>query len=140
MKLPQTVVIGLALLFLVAISATSGAQTWTTLAKTPPAPLGTALLLTDGTVMVQGMATTGYGTGNWYRLTPNSSGSYVSGTWSTLASMPSGYSPLYYASAVLPDGRLVAVGGEYNNGADAETNLGAIYNPATNAWTSITPP
>lgn len=140
MKLPQLFASGLALLFLLATSANSGAQTWTTLTNTPPAPLGTALLLTDGTVMAQGMQTSGYASGTWYRLTPSSTGSYTAGTWSTLATMPSGYSPLYYASAVLPDGRLVAVGGEYNNNAEAETNLGAIYNPATNAWTSITPP
>jgi outer membrane protein assembly factor BamB len=54
--------------------------------------------------------------------------------------MPSGYAPLYYASAVLPDGRLVVVGGEYNNNSQAETNLGAIYDPAANAWTSISAP
>jgi outer membrane protein assembly factor BamB len=131
---------GIALFALLVSTALCGAQTWTTLTNAPPAPLGTALLLTDGTVMAQGMATTGYATGNWYRLTPSSTGSYINGTWSTLAAMPSGYSPLYYASAVLPDGRLVTVGGEYNNGAEAETNLGAIYNPVTNSWTSITPP
>jgi hypothetical protein len=130
----------LALFALFIFPALTSAQTWTTLTNTPPAPLGTALLLTDGTVMAQGMATSGYGTGNWYRLTPSATGSYIKGTWITLATMPSGYSPLYYASAVLPDGRLVTVGGEYNNGAEAETNLGAIYNPATNSWTSITPP
>ncbi len=140
MKLPRFLAARLALLPLLVFPALTGAQTWTTLTNTPPAPLGTALLLTDGTVMAQGMATTGYATGTWYRLTPTSAGSYTSGTWSTLATMPSGYSPLYYASAVLPDGRLVTVGGEYNNNAEAETNLGAIYNPATNAWTSITPP
>ena len=140
MRLPRILAAGLALLTLAIFSALAGAQTWTTLTNTPPAPLGTALLLTDGTVMAQGMATTGYATGTWYRLTPTSAGSYVSGTWTTLATMPSGFSPLYYASAVLPDGRLVVVGGEYNNNADEETNLGAIYNPATNAWTSITPP
>jgi hypothetical protein len=85
-------------------------------------------------------ATSGYATGNWYRLTPSSTGSYVAGTWTKLGTMPSGYSPLYYASAVLPDGRLVVVGGEYNNNAEQETNRGAIYDPATNTWTAITPP
>jgi hypothetical protein len=140
MRLTRLFAAGLALSALLTFSALAGAQTWTTLTNAPPAALGTALLLTDGTVMVQGMATSGYGTGNWYRLTPSSTGSYSAGTWTTLASMPSGYSPLYYASAVLPDGRLVVVGGEYNNGAEAETNLGAIYNPATNSWSSITPP
>jgi hypothetical protein len=137
MKIPQTLAIAFA--FLIS-SALAGAQTWTTLTNTPPSPLGTALLLTDGTVMVQGMATSGYATKNWYRLTPSATGSYVNGTWTTLASTPSTYSPLYYASAVLADGKVVVVGGEYSDNSDAETNKGAIYNPATNAWTAITPP
>jgi hypothetical protein len=138
MKIPRTVIyIGVML----AVSLAAQAQTWTTLTHAPSSALGTALLMTDGTVLAQGMnASTGYATGTWYRLTPDSTGSYLTGTWSTRATMPSGYSPLYYASAVLPDGRLVAVGGEYNNNAEAETNLGAIYNPTTNSWKTITPP
>jgi len=37
-----------------------------------------SLLLTDETVLAQGMrATTGFGTGTWYRLTPSTAGSYV---------------------------------------------------------------
>ncbi|MFZ0770328.1 MAG: hypothetical protein WCA49_01180 [Candidatus Sulfotelmatobacter sp.] len=141
MRIKRPLATGLALFALFIFSAPAGAQTWTALTNAPPAPLGTALLLTDGTVMAQGMnATSGYATRNWYRLVPSSTGSYVDGTWKKLAETPSGYSPLYYASAVLPDGRVVVVGGEYNNDSDAETNKGAIYNPATNAWTSITPP
>ncbi|HTC45830.1 MAG TPA: kelch repeat-containing protein [Candidatus Aquilonibacter sp.] len=140
MKLPRIRAIAPALLMLLIFSAFAPAQTWTALTNTPPAPLGTALLLTDGTVMAQGVETSGYATGNWYRLTPSATGSYAAGTWTTLASMPSGYSPLYYASAVLPDGRVVVIGGEYNAGEDEETNLGAIYNPATNSWTSVSPP
>ena len=54
--------------------------------------------------------------------------------------MPSGYAPLYFASAVLADGRLIVEGGEYNFFNLVETNLGAIYDPATNKWTSITAP
>lgn len=124
-----------------ALSLAAQAQTWTALKNPPPADLGTALLMTDGTVMAQGMEGVGsYGTGTWYQLTPDSTGSYINGTWTTKAKMPGTYSPLYYASAVLPDGRLVVVGGEYNDGGDAETNLGAIYNPATNVWTNVTPP
>jgi len=38
----------------------------------------------------------------------------VNGTWLQLASLPPGYSPLYFASAVLPDGRLIVEGGEFN--------------------------
>jgi hypothetical protein len=79
--------------------------------------------------------------GNWWRLTPDNTGSYLNGTWTQLASMPSGYGPLYYASAVLPDARVIVEGGEYNltNGA-VWTNMGAIYDPASNTWTSIAPP
>jgi len=137
MRTHRILAIGLALL---GFSVLAGAQTWSALTNPPSVPIGTSLLLTDGTVMAQAMSTNGFGTGNWWRLTPSSTGSYVNGTWSALASMPSGYSPLYYASAVLADGRVVVEGGEYNVTSDVETNLGAIYNPVTNAWTSITPP
>ena len=75
-----------------------------------------------------------------FRLTPDNTGSYVNGTWSQLASLPSNYAPLYYGSAVLPDGRVIFEGGEYNNGAQVETNLGAIYDPVANKWTSVAPP
>ena len=43
------------------------------------------MLLSDGTVMVQGGADSA--TKTWYRLTPNSSGSYIDGTWTQLTSM-----------------------------------------------------
>ena len=136
-----TRVLGSVLAVLLILSHAAGAQTWTTLTNQPGVPVGTPMLLTDGTVMVQQMQTSGFATGNWLRLTPDITGSYANGTWSTLASMPSGYAPLFYASAVLPDGRVVVEGGEHNgNTSGAETNLGAIYNPATNSWTSISPP
>jgi hypothetical protein len=81
-------------------------------------------------------------TGNWYRLTPDNFGSYVNGTWSQLASLPAGYSPLYFASAVLPDGRVIVEGGEFNYGTNPpeSTTLGAIYDPISNTWTSVPPP
>ena len=68
----------------------------------------------------------------------DSNGDYVNGTWSQLASLPAGYGPLYYASAVLPNGMVVINGGEYNLGNSiVETNLGAIYNPVTNKWRKV---
>jgi hypothetical protein len=121
---------------LLTLASWAGAQTWTPLAHQPSFSAATAHLLTDGTVMVQALES-----GAWWRLTPDNTGSYINGTWSQLASMPSGYGPLYFASAVLPDGRVVVEGGEYNNsGAAVWTTLGAIYNPTTNSWTSIAPP
>lgn len=96
-----------------------------------------SLLLTDGSVIMQDAQSS-----RWWKLTPDSSGSYVNGAFTQIASMPSNYGPLYYASAVLADGRVVALGGEYNLGGStaADTNLGAIYNPVTNVWSALAGP
>jgi hypothetical protein len=112
------------------------AQGWEPLEHQPEFGASTALLLTDGTIMCQEN-----GGRAWWRLTPDEHGSYVRGMWSQLASLPEGYSPLYYASAVLADGRVVVIGGEYNNTVKPVwTNQGAIYNPKENAWTALAPP
>ena len=96
-------------------------------------------LLTDGSVMVYECETS-----NWFKLTPDSSGNYALGTWSQLASLPDingvAYRPLYFASAVLADGRLVITGGEYNFDNFAFTNQGAIYDPVKNTWTKLKHP
>jgi len=96
---------------------------------------GNPILLTDGTVMLQDD-----GCQDWWKLTPDEFGSYVNGTWTQLASTPAGYSPLYHSSAVLPDGRVIIEGGEYNFLQPVWTNLGAIYDPQTDTWTSVNPP
>ena len=93
------------------------------------------LLLTDGTVMVQEG-----GCQRWFRLTPDETGSYINGTWSQLATLPSDYSPLYHASAVLPDGRVIIEGGEYNFFNPVWTTLGAIYDPSRDVWQPVSPP
>ena len=77
---------------------------------------------------------------DWWRLTPDANGSYVNGTWSQIASLPAGYGPLYFASAVLADGRVIVEGGEYNFCMPVWSNLGAIYDPLANSWTSVDPP
>jgi len=71
---------------------------------------------------------------------PDINGSYVNGTWSQIASLPAGYQPLYFASQVLPDGRVIINGGEYNSCNAVWTTLGAIYDPLGNVWTSVAPP
>ena len=139
LSLPHRI-LTLALGAFLAFAALASAQSWTALTHQPSFPAGQPLLLTDGTVMVQQLTGGGYGTGQWWKLTPDAFGSYQNGTWSALASMPSGHAPLYYASAVLPDGRVVVEGGEYNGTSPADTTLGSIYNPATNSWTAIAPP
>jgi hypothetical protein len=95
----------------------------------------TELLMTDGTIMVSD-----YCTSSWFKLTPDENGNYITGTWTQAASMPSDYGPLYFASAVLADGKLIVNGGEYNFCAGAETALGAIYDPVANSWTAVSGP
>ena len=116
---------------------------WTPLTNPPPfGTPGTMLLESDGTVLVHDEPdnnATG-GTNAWYKLTPDASGSYVNGTWSQIASMPAAYTPLYFASAILPDGRMIVEGGEYIGDNAVWSNQGAIYNPVTNTWTSVAPP
>jgi alpha-tubulin suppressor-like RCC1 family protein len=115
--------------------------TWQTVALAPVTGLCNPHLLTDGTVVVHQCNTP-----NWYKLTPDILGSYVTGTWTQIASLPiingTQYAPDYYASAVLPDGRLIIMGGEYNNGGTTpvESNLGAIYDPVANTWTAVSAP
>jgi len=120
--------------------APSGTSPWTKLANTPPFNPGAMLQLTDGTLLVQDQGPQNDGTGNWWKLTPDITGSYVKGTWSEVASLPADYAPLYFASGVLPDGRVIIQGGEYNFGEEAWTNLGAIYDPVANVWTAVNPP
>jgi len=122
-------------LVLVAMTGASLAQSVQTLKNQPADGMQMSFQLTDGTVLVQG-----YGSSDWWKLTPDINGSYLNGTWSQMASLPSGYSPDDFASAVLADGRVIIEGGEYNFGNFALTNQGAIYDPKANTWTSVTPP
>jgi hypothetical protein len=123
-------------------TASSGTATlgWQSLTNLPPFNPGAMFLLTDGTVMVQDLGASSGGSPNWWRLTPDSTGSYIDGTWSQLASLPSSYPPHAYAAAVLPDGRLAIEGGEQLNRIPTGSNLGAIYDPTANAWTMVSPP
>ncbi len=107
--------------------------TWMPLTNQPIFGAGTMLLLTDGTVMCQNT-----GTSNWGKLTPDISGNYITGTCSPLANVPN--RPLYFASAVLPDGRVFVAGGEFNNGVSVDLPAAEIYDPQTNAWTSLPNP
>lgn len=98
--------------------------TWSSLGNLAPDSVGLMLLLSDGTVLCQQYQNT-----NWYRLTPDTNGSYVNGTWTTLAPMHD--SRLYFQSQVLRDGRVFVSGGEYGTG----TNTAEVYQPTNNTWT-----
>jgi ELWxxDGT repeat protein len=104
--------------------------TWTALANLEPTGPAHMALLSDGSVL-DSHAASGAGA---ERLTPDASGSYVNGTWSpaagfTLASRNGG------SLIVLPDGRLLLLGGVQNS--VTALNDGQIYNPVTNTWTTI---
>jgi hypothetical protein len=118
---------------------TNQASPWVRLRNAPPFPPGSMLLASDGTVLVHAEPASG-GTNLWYKLTPDSHGNYANGTWSQIASMPASYDPLYFSSAILPDGRMIVEGGEYLGGTPTWTSKGAIYNPVTNKWRSVQPP
>ena len=113
---------------------------WQALTHHPPFNPGAMIQLTDGTVLVQNQGPGNNGTNKWWRLKPSTTGSYVNGTWSQVAALPSSYAPLYFASALLPDGRVIVEGGEYNHGNLVWTNKGAIYDPVANAWTTVAHP
>jgi hypothetical protein len=137
----KSVVSAFALFSVIVTLSTARAQTWTPLNNQPSAGIVNCLLLTDGAVLCQsGDRATFVSNANWYKLTPDVTGSYVNGTWSQVASMPAGYAPQAYASAVLADGRLAIVGGEYSFGSFVLSNMGAIYDPKTNIWTTVAPP
>jgi hypothetical protein len=116
---------------------------WTSLTNSPGVALQNPLLMADGTVIAMRACT-----GKWYKLTPDNTGSYINGTWAQIATMPSGYGPLFGGSGVLPDGRVMFVGGEYNDSSQSGTcpnpqnytSLGAIYDPVANSWTNVNQP
>ncbi len=107
--------------------------TWTTLTTDAPSYAGLMMQLTDGSVIVSGWDPGD----NWMRLAPDAYGSYVNGTWSTLA--PMSIPRLYYASHILQDGRLWLLGGEYTGTPfhAVWTNTGEIYDPIANSWSPI---
>src|SRR5437016_5537574 len=90
---------------------------------------------TDGTVLVLDYCTS---PGQWWKLTPNKKGKYENGKWTKIAVMT--YSPLFFASQTLPDGRMIVNGGEYDNCNGVWSTKGGLYDPAGNSWTSVSPP
>ena len=125
----------MALLALAMAPGAAGAQSLQRLKNQPPEGAQLSFQLTDGTVLVQ--ANDGR---HFWVLTPDNTGSYVNGTWSAAAHLPSGYSPSAMASAVLADGRVLIEGGEYDYGKFRLTNMGAIYDPVGGKWTPVAPP
>src|SRR5665213_918697 len=103
------------------------AGSFTPLSHQAPGGVGTMLLLSDGTVLAQ--QASGAGGNGWYKLTPDSHGSYVNGTWTTVASMHD--TRLYFSSDVLPSGKVLIAGAEDGTGG----STAEIYDPVANTWT-----
>ena len=126
----------LAVIFIsVFVSIPAFGQSWTPVNNVPGISAYNPTLLTDGSVMIQDGDNS-----VWWKLTPDNNGNYANGTWTQL-SAPDNYGPLYYASAVLPDGRVFTMGGEYNMGqGPLWQNQGFIYDPMSDTWTQISAP
>src|SRR5580658_9243975 len=134
--------LGSALLATLTLAGMGSAQKWQALKNEPTAPIGAIALLSDGTVLLhEEQDSTPQ---KWYKLTPDKTGSYINGTIKPIATLPViggvQYGPFYFGSVVLPDGRYIIEGGEYNDGNSVWTNLGAIYDPVKNKWTPVNPP
>ncbi|PWU21377.1 MAG: hypothetical protein C5B50_01845 [Verrucomicrobia bacterium] len=111
-------------LALASLALRASCGSWAPVNQTFTNRLGLMLLLSDGSVMVQE-----YGGRNWFRLSPDAQGSYVHGTWTTMASMHDTRDA--FSSVVLRDGRVFVAGGEYGSGASSAE----LYNPLKNTWT-----
>jgi hypothetical protein len=74
------------------------------------------------------------GNGQCFQLTPDSKGSYVNGTWTTLTSM--NYSRLFFSSDLLTNGNVYVCGGEDGTGGD----YAELYNPQAYTWSVIPGP
>jgi hypothetical protein len=124
-------VVALLIAWMVTRPCLAAAAGWFRLANQAPANIGLMLLLSDGTVFCAANSST---SGAWYRLTPDTNGSYINGTWTTNSS--SNYPHNLFASDVVPDGRVFVAGGEHGIGI---TNA-EIYDPVSDKWTVINPP
>jgi hypothetical protein len=110
------------------------AGSWSPLVNQPPFAASTMLLLTNGRVMCQDE-----NRAIWWGLTPDAKGSYLNAYWDPLASMRG--ARMYYGSAVLADGRVLVVGGEYAGGENTEDiATGEIYDPYFDSWSDISVP
>jgi hypothetical protein len=120
--------------------------TWTPLKNLPGKCVSAMWLMQDGSILANL-----YGEKQLLALRPDKEGSYANGSWSPAGSFH--LEKLFFASAVLSDGRLVACGGEDSGPnyvfENSETNVCEIYDffldaavashqfPAPVSWTNI---
>ena len=118
-------IIGTALLASVLGASIARAQpNWVSVTPAPQA-VGPMLQLRDGRILAH--SDQGGNANSWYILTPDSTGHYETGTWGGPYNMQSGYSPFFFSSVVMLDGKTILIeGGEYNNGINDYTVLGSL--------------
>ena len=103
------------------------AGTWTALTTAPPNSVNEALLLSDGTILVDNSG------GQCAKLTPDIHGSYINGTWTVLSTMNN--ARLFFSTQMLTNGTVYVAGGEYGEGF----SHGEIFDPLRDVWTKIYP-
>ena len=103
---------------------------WLPLANRAPGPVNLLLILPDGTVMAGNNDGITEGKA-WYKLSPDTNGHYLNGTWTNRASMT--YTRLFYSSQVLTNGRVIVAGAEYGTGGSKAEG----YDPVSDIWTNI---
>jgi hypothetical protein len=124
-------------IFALFANAPTSAQSWTPVSSLSPGFPNSMQLLTDGTVMVQSCSTAAT-CNQWMRLSPNAAGSYTNGIWSTSIA-PMSLQREYYASHVLPSGKVWILGGEYSGSTLTQnfTNTAELYDPVANTWSPV---
>jgi len=98
--------------------------------------LSNGILLSDGSVMLQGggpdPVVNTPASAEWFKLTPDASGGYSNTALTSLATMSDGRE--FFASDVLPDGRVFVAGAEDAASTGQPSATGEIYDPLQNTW------
>ena len=127
-----------AIIGLSAGQASAQIGTWTKV--TTPAPdanNGGMIVMSNGSLFLHSSSGGTQGDGTiWDILTPDSTGSYINGTWSQSA--PMNQERFSFSSEMLMSGNIYVAGGEYGtDGTQAGYHV-EVYNPLTNVWTEAT--
>lgn len=108
---------------------------WRSLNQSPGTYASAMWLMQDGSVLANL-----YDSTKLMALYPDSTGSYVNGSWVDAGDFL--LEKLNFASAVLSDGRLIACGGEQTGSGlpQTESNFCELYDPRTGVSTAVAPP
>jgi len=94
------------------------------------------LLLTDGSLFIHNSRGK-----EWLRFYPDPQQGYVGKDWSTIYIQSNmSHAREYFASGVLKDGRVFAIGGEEIDYKDGDSPLAEIFDPQTNSWSPLDKP